>query len=60
MLLMRGWLRVGQGGATGAGVWVSLAAMQHHRLTEPLVYLPRAEFEAHYHRQRAGQTTVIV
>jgi len=33
--------------------WV--AWFNHHRLMEPLGYLPPAEFEDHYHRQRAGQ-----
>ena len=33
--------------------WV--AWFNHHRLMEPLVYIPLAEFEANYHRQRAGQ-----
>ncbi len=33
--------------------WVSW--FNHHRLMEPLGYLPPAEFEANYHRQRAGQ-----
>ncbi len=34
--------------------WV--AWFNHHRLMEPLGYLPPAEFADHYHRQRAGQT----
>jgi transposase InsO family protein len=38
--------------------WV--AWFNHHRLMEPLGYLPPAEFEAHYHRQRAGQTAINV
>jgi hypothetical protein len=33
--------------------WV--AWFNHHRLMEPLGYLPPAEFEDLYHRQRAGQ-----
>ena len=33
--------------------WV--AWFNHHRLMEPLGYLPPAEFEDHYHRQLAGQ-----
>jgi putative transposase len=33
--------------------WV--AWFNHHRLMEPLGYLPPAEFEDHYHRQSAGQ-----
>ena len=33
--------------------WV--AWFNHHRLMEPLGYIPPAEFEANYHRQRAGQ-----
>jgi len=33
--------------------WV--AWFNHHRLTQPLGYVPPAEFEANYHRQRAGQ-----
>ena len=33
--------------------WVSW--FNNHRLMEPLGYLPPAEFEANYHRQRAGQ-----
>ena len=33
--------------------WVAL--LNQHRLMEPLGYLPLAEFEANYHRQRAGQ-----
>jgi len=38
--------------------WV--AWFNHHRLMEPLGYLPPAEFEANYHRQRAGQTAINV
>lgn len=37
--------------------WV--AWFNHHRLMEPLSYLPPAEFEANYHRQRAGQTASV-
>ena len=33
--------------------WV--AWFNHHRLMEPLGYLPPAEYEDHYHRQRTGQ-----
>jgi putative transposase len=33
--------------------WV--AWFNHHRLMAPLGYVPPAEFEANYHRQRAGQ-----
>jgi transposase InsO family protein len=33
--------------------WVSW--FNHHRLMAPLDYVPPAEFEANYHRQRAGQ-----
>ena len=38
--------------------WV--AWFNHHRLMEPLGYLPPAEFEAEYHRQRAGQAAINV
>ena len=38
--------------------WV--AWFNHHRLMEPLGYLPPAEFEDHYHRQRVGQTAINV
>ena len=38
--------------------WV--AWFNHHRLMEPLGYLPPADFEANYHRQRAGQTAINV
>ena len=52
------------------GLWktkqaVELATLQwvawfnHHRLMEPLGYIPPAEFEADYHRQRAGQTSTV-
>ena len=37
--------------------WVSW--FNHHRLMEPLGYLPPAEFEDHYHRQRAGQAATV-
>ena len=37
--------------------WV--AWFNHHRLMAPLGYLPPAEFEAHYHRQRAGQAATV-
>ncbi|MCZ8235627.1 MAG: IS3 family transposase [Inhella sp.] len=37
--------------------WV--AWFNHHRLMEPLGYLPPAEFEANYHRQRAGQAATV-
>jgi transposase InsO family protein len=54
----------------GAGHWktkqaVELATLEwvawfnHHRLMEPLGYIPPAEFEANYHRQRAGQTATV-
>jgi len=33
--------------------WV--AWFNHHRLMGPLGHIPPAEFEANYHRQRAGQ-----
>ena len=34
--------------------WVSW--FNHHRLLEPIGYIPPAEAEANYYRQRAGQT----
>jgi transposase InsO family protein len=37
--------------------WVSW--FNHHRLMEPLGYIPPAEFEANYHRQRAGQAATV-
>ena len=37
--------------------WV--AWFNHHRLLEPLGYVPPAEFEAHYHQQRAGQAATV-
>ena len=37
--------------------WV--AWFNHHRLMAPLGYLPPAEFEANYHRQRAGQAATV-
>ncbi len=37
--------------------WV--AWFNHHRLMEPLGYVPSAEFEANYHRQRAGQAATV-
>jgi transposase InsO family protein len=37
--------------------WV--AWFNHHRLMGPLGYVPPAEFEANYHRQRAGQTATV-
>ena len=37
--------------------WVSW--FNHHRLMEPLGYLPPAEFEDLYHRQRAGQAATV-
>ena len=37
--------------------WV--AWFDHHRLMEPLGYVPPAEFEANYHRQRAGQAATV-
>jgi transposase InsO family protein len=37
--------------------WVSW--FNHHRLMEPLDYLPPAEFEANYHRHRAGQAATV-
>ena len=37
--------------------WV--AWFNHHRLMEPLGYIPPAEFEANYHRQRAGQAATV-
>ena len=37
--------------------WV--AWFNHHRLMGPLGHVPPAEFEANYHRQRAGQTATV-
>jgi len=37
--------------------WVSW--FNHHRLMEPLGYLPPAEFEDLYHQQRAGQAATV-
>lgn len=37
--------------------WVSW--FNHHRLMEPLGYLPPVEYEDHYHRQRAGQAATV-
>jgi transposase InsO family protein len=37
--------------------WVSW--FNHHRLMEPLGYLPPAEFEANYHHQCAGQAAPV-
>ncbi len=37
--------------------WV--AWFNHHRLMEPLGYIPPAEFEANYHQQRAGQAATV-
>lgn len=37
--------------------WVSW--FNHHRLMALLGYVPPAEFEANYHRQRAGQTATV-
>jgi putative transposase len=35
------------------------ASFNHHRLMKPLGYVPPAEFEANYNRQRAGQTASL-
>ncbi|MCS4511949.1 hypothetical protein NBM50_17320, partial [Xylophilus ampelinus] len=32
----------------------------HHRLLEPIGYIPPAEAEANYHRQLASQATALV
>jgi putative transposase len=37
--------------------WVSW--FNHHRLMAPLGYTPPAEFEANYHRQRAGLVATV-
>jgi putative transposase len=37
--------------------WV--AWFNHHRLMQPLGYIPPAEFEANYHQQRAGQAATV-
>ncbi len=37
--------------------WV--AWFNHHRLMEPLGYVPPVEFEANYHRHRAGQAATV-
>ena len=37
--------------------WV--AWFNHHRLMRPLGYVPPAEFEANYHRQRVGQAATV-
>ena len=36
-----------------------MAWFNHHRLMEPLGYIPPAEFEANYHRKRAGQAATV-
>ena len=38
--------------------WVSW--FNHHRLLEPIGYIPPAEAEAHYYRQLANQATTVV
>ena len=38
--------------------WVSW--FNHHRLLEPIGYIPPAEAEANYYRQLASQTTVVM
>ncbi len=38
--------------------WV--AWFNHHRLLEPIGYIPPAEAEANYYRQLASQTTMVV
>ena len=38
--------------------WVSW--FNHHRLMEPLGYIPPAEAEAIYYRQLASQSTTVV
>jgi len=38
--------------------WV--AWFNHHRLLEPIGYIPPAEVEANYYRQLARQTTAVV
>jgi len=37
--------------------WVTW--FNHHRLMEPLGYIPPAEFEANYHQQRAGRAATV-
>ena len=37
--------------------WVS--CFNHHRLLEPIGYIPPAEAEANYYRQLASQTTEV-
>jgi putative transposase len=37
--------------------WV--AWFNHHRLLEPIWYIPPAEAEANYYRQLAGQATTV-
>lgn len=38
--------------------WVSW--FNHHRLLEPIGYIPRAEAETNYYRQVASQNTEVV
>ena len=45
--------------AVGLATLEWVAWFNHHRLMEPLGYIPPAEFEANYHRQRAGQAATV-
>jgi len=36
-----------------------VAWFNNHRLLEPIGYIPPAEAEANYYRQRASQTTTV-
>jgi putative transposase len=53
----RGPLKTKQAVKLATPEWV--AWFNQHRLMEPLGYIPPAEFEANYHRQRAGQAATV-
>lgn len=45
--------------AVGLATLEWVAWLNHHRLMGPLGHVPPAEFEANYHRRRAGQTATV-
>ena len=45
--------------AVGLATLEWVAWFNHHRLMGPLGYVPPAEFEANYHRQRAGHAATV-
>lgn len=53
------WKTLEDAGGTGTGHTGWVAWFNHHRLLEPIGYLPPTEAKANYHRQLAEQAVAV-